>query len=164
MVRHIAAANAPDIRSGISGMSSLLRRLLDHSDCDTLRIKRWLVWDVVLITQQHLQCMLAWRQIEARLGLAEPEVKVIAIVWDRLIERRKIDINQRVVVTGVGLVDARGRDARTAESHSNPEGALDHLSIRRPDNVDLGIRRHGRLLRGSNRAGEQETHQYSREN
>jgi hypothetical protein len=50
--------------------------------------------DVVLITQQQLQRMLPRGQIEARLGLAKPEVKVVVIVRNRLIEWRKVYVHQ----------------------------------------------------------------------
>ena len=102
--------------------------------------------------------MLPGGQIEVRLGLAKPEVKMVMIVGNWLIERRKVYIDQQVMVTGVGLINACWSNAGTAESHSDPEATLDHQSIRRPKYIDLGIRRHGGLLRNGTMACQQDAH------
>ena len=69
-----------------------------------------------------------------------------------------------MMVTGIGLMNARGSNAGTTESHSNPEGALDHLSIRWPDDVDPGIGRHSGLLCDGDGAADQNAHQHSHKN
>ena len=47
-----------------------------------------------------------------RLGLAQTEMKMVLVVRDFLVKRRKIRINQQVMMAGVCLLDPRGRDSR----------------------------------------------------
>ena len=50
--------------------------------------------NVIVVTKNELQRVLARRQFDARIRLTRTEVQVIAIRWDFLIERRQIRIDQ----------------------------------------------------------------------
>ena len=92
-------------------------------DGDALRHHRRIVRHVVLIAHEQLQRVDARRQFEHRLGLAESEMQVVAVVRDRLIERRQRRIDQQVVVAGVRLGDAGRRDAEIAGAEPDLEAA-----------------------------------------
>ena len=46
------------------------------------------------VTHQDLQGMGAWWQVDVGFGLAQPEVQVVLVVRDGLIERRQRGIDQ----------------------------------------------------------------------
>jgi hypothetical protein len=103
----------------------------------------WIERDVLSITHQELQRVLPGRQLDPYLGLPAAEVKVITVVWDRLIERRQVgDVDQEVMVGGLGLLHARWGYAYVAGPHPEPELAtFDHLAVRRPNDADPCVRR-----------------------
>jgi hypothetical protein len=74
-------------------------------------------------------------------------MQMVMVVWYWLIHWRQIGIDDQVMMTRIRFLNASRCDARAAQSHADPESTFDHLSIRRPEDVDPGILRHGGLLR-----------------
>ena len=67
--------------------------------------------DVIRIAHQQLQRVRARWQLDHGFGLAEPEMQVMAVVRDRLVQRRQRRIDQQVMVAGVLYADTSRRDA-----------------------------------------------------
>ena len=67
--------------------------------------------NVILVTQQQLQGVAAGRQVKARLGLPETEMQMVVVVWYWLIQWRQIGIDDQVMMTGIGLLNASRCDA-----------------------------------------------------
>jgi hypothetical protein len=97
---------------------------------------------MVLVPKQKLQRMGAWRKLDARVSFASAVVQVVPVGGDLLVERRKIGIDQQMMVSGVGNVDALRTDPHAAQAHPHPElAAVNHGTVGRPDDVLLGTRR-----------------------
>ena len=103
-------------------------RVRAHVDGDALGHHRRVVRHVIGIAHQQLQRMGARRQFDHRLGLAEAEMQVVAIVGDRLVQRRQRRIDHQVVVAGVLRGDAGRRDAEIARAEPDLEAGADNTS------------------------------------
>src|SRR4051812_11369853 len=73
-------------------------RGLSHGDRNFPRINGRIVGYMVMIPEKQLQGMFSWWKFDARLGFPRPEVKMVSVGRNRLIERRKISIDQYVMV------------------------------------------------------------------
>ena len=80
-----------------------------------------------------------------RLGLAGAEVEVVAVVRDRLVQRRQVGVDQQVVVAGIGLVHACRRHAHVAQPEPHLEALGYHLAVVRPADIGIGVRGRGRV-------------------
>ena len=58
------------------------------------------------VREQKLQRVFAGRQGDRCFGLSGSEVQVIEVARYRLVEGRKIGVDQEMVVTGIGIIDA----------------------------------------------------------
>lgn len=101
---------------------------------------------MVGIADQHLERMGPGRQLDPRLGLAAAEMQVVLVIGDRLVQRRKVAVDDQVVVPGVVPADTRRSHPEVLKTHPDPElSAIDHGAVGRPD--DIGPRILGRLPR-----------------
>ncbi len=79
-----------------------------HRDLDGLRVDRRVVCDMRIVAQKQLKRVRAQLQLDRCLGLAGAEVQMIEVVRNRLVERRQWSVDQQMVMSGIGLVDAGG--------------------------------------------------------
>ncbi len=106
-------------------------------------IDRRVVRDVQVVCEQELQAVAARRERHRRLGLSLAEVHVVRVGRDRQVERRRVGVDQQVMVAGVLHRDAGGRDAHAAQAEAHGHGARDRLAIVRRDDVELDVLRRG---------------------
>src|SRR6516165_7628932 len=97
--------------------------------------------NMTLVTQQKLQGVLSGRQVHFSLGLACTEVEVIEIVWNWLIQRRRLGIDQQMVVPGILSIGARRCHSHTAQPKMNGGLGRKGLTILQVDEIDRGSRR-----------------------
>lgn len=75
---------------------------------------------VIFIREQELQLVLSWRQRDDGLRLTCAKMQMIEIARNRLVERRHIRIDQHMVMSGIGIIQSRGRD--THIGHPKADG------------------------------------------
>jgi hypothetical protein len=90
-----------------------------HNHFDPLRHDRRVMRDMPIVAEDQLERMFAWLQGDFLLGLAGSEVQVIEIAGDRLVERRRRRVDQEMMMAGVRLVHARGRNAHVAQAETD---------------------------------------------
>ena len=56
-----------------------------HKDANAGRHDRRVVWNVVLVPQEQLQCVRSWLKGNFRFGLASAKVEMIEVIGNRLI-------------------------------------------------------------------------------
>jgi hypothetical protein len=71
------------------------------------------------ISQYKLKGMLPGGQAHVSLSLASAEMQVCKVVWNRLIERRQLGIDQQMVMSGILSVGARRCYSHTAKPKMN---------------------------------------------
>jgi len=120
---------------------SIAMNLNPGVDGDRRRIDRGLVRNMVEIAEQELKSMSAGRQRDRRLGLAGAEMQMIGVVWNRLVERRQRRIDQKMVVPGIGSVDAGRRNAHADQPKSYRQRLRDLSAVAGIDEIDLCARR-----------------------
>src|SRR3981081_4033633 len=79
-----------------------------HDHRDRLRHDGRVERDMIFVSQQELKRMPAWLSVAIGRGLPAAEVQMIGVVGVRIIERRQFGIDQEVMMTGIGPLDARG--------------------------------------------------------
>src|SRR6202030_763935 len=128
--------------------------LLGDRDGDLPGNHRWIVGDVILVSEQQLQGVLAGcERGERRLGLALAEVH-------DLVGRRqrcgriggRVGVDEQVVMAGVFELHSRRRDTHALQTELHPYRAVDRGAILGTDDVDLRARGRGGALR-SDRGG-----------
>jgi hypothetical protein len=72
--------------------------------------------DVVLVSEQELKRMRAMLERDLSLALPSAEMKMIEVVWDRLIERRQFGVNKQVMMTGILAIGASGRETHVFQA------------------------------------------------
>ena len=96
--------------------------------------------DVVVVAHDQLQRVAPRRQLEHDLALSGAEVQVVLVVGDLFVGRRRRRVDDQVVMAGVGLLDARRRNAEVAQPEPDPEGLLgDDLAVAGPADVEVGV-------------------------
>src|SRR5688572_27118957 len=94
---------------------------------------------VLGISENKLQRMLPGLKLEAGLGLPGTEMDVLPIGRNRFAGIDVlVDIDQEMVMAGVGCLVARVGDAHVAQSEPNREAATDPLSVAWIDDVENG--------------------------
>src|SRR3954469_17444782 len=111
-------ANCPCRIIICSSSTGPLSHNLDEN-LDAFGNHRRIVRDMALVSQNQLKRMLARGKRDLLLGLAIAEMNVVQVTWQRLIQRRRIDIDQKVMMASIGLGDARGRNAHVAQAEAN---------------------------------------------
>ena len=76
-------------------------RRLPDADANAGRHHRRRMRDVILVSQQQLQCVLAGRQRDLGFGLAGAVMQMIEVARYRPIERRQFGVDQQVMVAGM---------------------------------------------------------------
>ena len=109
---------------------------IHNPDPDTLRHQRRRVRNVSLIPQEKLEGVLSGGQVDLSLGLSGAEMQVIEIVWNWLIQWRKLGIDQQMVVPGILPVGARRRHAHPAQSEMNRGPGWKRRAIVEVDEID----------------------------
>ena len=74
---------------------------------------------MVGVAEEQLKRVLAQRKVNCCFGLARSEMQMIEVIRYRLIQRRQRGIDQKMVVAGVGLFDARRRHAHVGKTKMN---------------------------------------------
>jgi len=115
---------------------------------------------MVLVAHQELQRMLARLERYLGLGLAPPEMQMIEVIRYRFIERRKLGIDEEVVVTRVLAIGAGGRNPHIAQSKKELQLCRYGCSVLEINKVHLGARagRSGTSRSLSLRQGNAATH------
>jgi hypothetical protein len=88
---------------------------------DALGKQRRVVWDVILVAEKQLKRMVAGLERDGGFGLSSAEMQVIEIARDRLIKRRQIGIDEKVMMTRIWALGARRRHAHVFEPKMNRE-------------------------------------------
>ena len=91
------------------------------------------------IAEQQLQRVSAWRQRDLSFGLAGAKMKIVEVGRNRLSEWRQCRIDDQVVMTCVGLVDAGRRHAHADQAETDHRLERDVIAIVRLHEVTLGI-------------------------
>ena len=63
--------------------------------------------DVVFVAEQELKRVYPQWQVHGCFRLPRPEVQMVEVIRDGLVERRQLGIDQEVVMAGIGPLDAR---------------------------------------------------------
>ena len=110
---------------------------------------------MVRVAEQQLQRVRSGRQREFSFRLAPAEVQMVLVIGDRLVERRQIRIDQEMMVTRVGSLGARRRDAHPMQPEMDRRFWPDDGAVLDVDEFNLGAGRGGRRpsLRGGLRKG-----------
>jgi hypothetical protein len=96
--------------------------------------------------------MSTWRQFKPSLCLACTEMQMIAVVGNWLIQRRQLGVDEQMMMPSIRNIHTGRSNASIAKTHAYPKGAaLDHLSVMRPDNVDLCVWWHWLSIGGRRR-------------
>ena len=103
-------------RRGASGQRSSGRRALGHSHPMVCDITGRSMGNVVLVPHEQLKRVQAGFERDLGLGLAGTEMQMIEVVWNGLVERRKIRVHQQMMMTRILPVRARGRNPHVAEA------------------------------------------------
>src|SRR5712671_3604944 len=90
-------------------------RLVRRYHANAGRHDRRVVWNVILVPQEQLQCVCSWFQDDFRLGLAGSKVQMIEVVGNGLIERWQLCVDQQVVMTGIRAIGAGWCDPHLAQ-------------------------------------------------
>src|SRR5262245_11411692 len=122
-------ANRPWRMVTHSSSTGALSHILDEN-LDAFGNHRRIMRDVALVSQNQLKRMLARGKRDLLLGLAIAEMNVVQITWQRLIQRRRRDVNQQVMMARIGLGDARGRNAHVAQAERSEEHTSELQSLR----------------------------------
>src|SRR5580693_9394892 len=99
--------------------------------------------------------MRSGRQREFSLRLAPAEVEMVLVVGDRLVERRQVRIDQEMMMTRIGPLRARRRDAHAMQAEMDRGFWPDDGAVLDVDEFNLGARRgwRGSALSGGLRKG-----------
>jgi len=81
-----------------------------------LRKDRWIMGNVLIITQQQLKRVASDRKSNLGLRLPRPEMQVIEVIGYPLVKRRQRGVNQKVMVTRIGLFHPRWGDAHVTQA------------------------------------------------
>jgi len=95
---------------------------------------------MVGVAKEQLKRVFAQRKVNYCLGLSRPEVQMIEVIRDRLIQRRQLGVNQEMVVAGVGLFDARRRHAHVGKTEMNCRLLPNYGSLLQVDKINPGVR------------------------
>src|SRR3984893_10341871 len=104
-MRRLAASPTDLVDGRTDGRPAAGRR---HHDLYRLGINRGFMRQVILVTEQQLEGMLAERKRDLRLGLSRSEVQVIEVIRNRLVQRRQRGVDHEMVVGGIDSRDAAG--------------------------------------------------------
>ena len=63
---------------------------------------------MTVVSEQQLQRVTAGRQLKMRFGLAQTKVQVVLVVRNDLVERWQIDVDEQMVVAGIGFLNPAG--------------------------------------------------------
>ena len=89
------------------------------NDGNFLRKDRWIVGNMLIIAQQQLKRVVSDWKGNLGLRLSRPEMQVIEIVGYPLVQRRQRGVNQKVMVTRIGLFHTRWRDAHVTQAKAD---------------------------------------------
>ena len=71
------------------------------------------------VSKKQLQFVLTQGERDIGFSLPGTKVQMVRIIWDRLVERRELGVDQEVMVAGVWPIDASWRDAHVFQSKVN---------------------------------------------
>ena len=128
--RSRGASSGPGGRRGRRGVGDL--------DPNARRHDRRRVRDVILVSQQQLQRVLAGRERDLRLGLAGAVMQMIEVVRNRLVERRQVGVDQQVVVTGMLAIQAGRPDTHVPQAEMDRQLGRNGGAVLDIDEVHLG--------------------------
>lgn len=84
---------------------------------------------VICVAEQQLKLVLAQGQGDRCLCLPSAEMQVMKVIRNRPVERRQVGIDQEMVMTGIGLCDARRRDAHVFETEVKGDVLVNHRTV-----------------------------------
>src|SRR5262245_48791267 len=105
-------------------MISVMTILWIDRDGDLLRHHWRIVRDVRAVCENHLQAVIARRQLHRNFGLAAAEMPVLLVHWDRHAGGRCIGVDDQMVMAGVHIGGTCGRHPHTRESKLDQHRAL----------------------------------------
>ena len=92
------------------------------------------------VAEEQLKRVLAQGKVNCCFGLSRSEVQMIEVIRYRLIQRRQLGVDQKMVVPGVGLFDARRRHAHVGKTKVNGRLLPKHGSVMQADEINPGVR------------------------
>ena len=112
--------------------------VLFHRNGDHIAGNHRIVRDVIVITEDKLQRVLARRQHQCRLGLTIAKMAMLIVGRQRAFVISQFLVDQNVVVPGILFFDARWRDAHPGQSHLHDDRAADLGTIFGLEKINLG--------------------------
>ena len=97
--------------------------------------------DVVRVAQQQLQRVRARRQRQFDLRLTAAKVKMLLVVWDRLVQGRQIRVDKEMMVPRVRFLRSGRRDAHSMEPEMDRGLRTNHRAVLEIDELFLRARR-----------------------
>ena len=96
---------------------------------------------MVLVAEQELNRVRSKREIYDSFCLPGAEVQMIEVVRYGVVQRWQLGIDQKMVVTGIGLFDARGRHAHVDQTEANGRLLRNDRSVLQADEIHARARR-----------------------
>jgi hypothetical protein len=121
-VGSVARVDEIDLGIGSGGMAeggAGYRGSVADPHVDALGHHRRRVRNVPAVSQQELKRMLSGGQAYLSLCLAGSKVEVREVVWDWLIQRRQVGIDQKMVMSGILTIGAGRRHSHTTKPKMN---------------------------------------------
>ena len=109
---------------------------------------RRIVRDVIGIPEQELQGVLTRGQRDRCFRLPRPEMLVVEVIGDWLIERRELGVDQEVMVTGIGLVQAGRGHAHILKAKVQRNLRRNGSPVLDAYEINTGVGRRGPALGG----------------
>ena len=93
---------------------------------------------MVRVAEQQLQRVRSGREREFSFRLAAAEVQMVLVIGDRLVERRQVRVDQEMMVTRVGPLGSRRRDAHAMQPEMDRGFWPDDGAVLNVDEFNLG--------------------------
>src|SRR5436305_4064365 len=112
------------------------RPLLLDSDRNLVRVQRRVERIRRGVAQHQLERVVAGRQLDASLGLACSEMKMVLVLGDGFVGiERFVDIDQQMIMSAVLKIVPRMRYAHVAQTETTPKSAFNRGAVLRPNEI-----------------------------
>src|SRR5215467_7554070 len=79
-------------------------------------------------------------EVDFSLGLTGTKMQVIEVIWNRLIQRRHLRIEQQMMVAGILPIGARRRHSHAAKPKMNGRLGRQRITVLKVDKINSGPR------------------------
>lgn len=97
--------------------------------------------DMVFVAEQELKCVYPQWQVHGCFRLPRPEVQMVEVIRDGLVERRQLGIDQEVMMAGIGLLNARRRHAHVDQTKAQGRLLRHHRPVLQADEIHARVGR-----------------------